>query len=395
MKNVKIKQLMFLCIGSLFILSCSDAEDVTPRTNGQPDGSALNITLTRGELPENMQCVMYVFSKAETSDHFLLQDSIHLNTDYRRVIPYIADDWNDGYYRFLFVALPSQNSGVVVTNHTNNELVRGTDTWQNVRITASNMNSISGDCYFGILDKTNSEISSTRLISGEIKRMVGQMVIDIYRGEDTENAENIKNSEVFSVLDRVDQIEITYSGLSNVMGFDEAGNIQPLSTYSEDLTVTYPIMTQDAFWRVPVTGAADENNPFLTQAATGTLGSVRIKGVFGLPADETVRVKALFRYYDTTAQCGQLVHVHTKYCYEKNDVNMPIRCTLTEHSHSSSCGYKQRNTILNLPAENGTDLLSIMPNMYTVNKAAIRYDRIIDVGISGDYNMAFDWEINE
>ncbi|GEM_PF-831580 len=393
MKDKIALQLIILFVTGLSLWSCSDETEKYPVDNGNDD-MLLNIQALNAQLPATSKCVVYIFSKTQASDPFKLKDSVHLSENGRRVLPYIANNWQDNSFRFLFISVPAENSGIELKNLSGNDLVKGTDTWDQIRITTSDPSLVSGDCYFGIVDDTPANIASTRVISGQMKRFVGQMVIDIYRGKDTDNAEDIINSEVFSVLDRVKEIEITYSGLSNAISFDESGNIQTLSTHGSDIIATYPIVTQDDFWRVPVTNTADENNPFLTQAAVGTLGSVRIGGIFGFPANETVRVNAVFRYYDTTAHCGLLVHTHDKYCHEKADITQPLRCTLAEHTHTQDCGYDQRSIVLKLPKGDESELLSIMPNMYTVNKAAINYDRIIDVTRNGDFSMAIDWVSN-
>lgn len=393
MKKKKCISLMAMAIGCLFLFACSNPADTNNGATGDFGDLPINIRAQFEDLPEGAKCEVYRFSKTGGGS-YTLKDSIHLSGRSPRILAFNSSDWSDDDYRFLFIALP-ETSSITIENHLRESLYQQGELWENIRIYVDDPANVPDQLWYDILDKTSSDINTTPLISGNMKRLVGQMVLDIYRGEDVNQPEDIQDEEVLSVIDRVNAIEVTYNGLTSAIRFDDEGNVIPVSTHNQDVVVTYPIVTEDEFWRVPVTEVADENNPFLTPAATATAGSVRIGGIFGFPADNTVRVKAVFRYYDTTAHCGLLVHTHDKYCHERSDITLPLRCTLSEHTHTQDCGYDERSIVLNLPKADESELLTIMPNMYTVNKAAIRHDRIIDITRNGDFNMAFDWESNE
>lgn len=383
MKHQIIYLIALLCVGT-GLLSCSDTENENPVI---PQAGDLQIGLRAEstQLPSELKTTIYVFSKSGAGQDYTFKRTISMENKMFDRYPYIETEWPDDLYRFLFIAQKGEEESIQVSNM---------DAWSNVQITANEMN-LPGDLYYDIVDKARSEIiADNRSIDGELTRLVGQVVLDIYRGEDVALPEDIRDAEVMSVLDRVSAIEITYSGLSNAIRFNESGDVIPISTYAEDVVVPYTIDAQDEFWRVPVT-ETDQNNPFLTPAAAGTAGSVRIGGIFGFPADQTVRVRAIFRYHDTTAHCNQLVHTHERFCHDRGDITRPITCTIPVHEHTRECGYDDRSIELNLPADDSSELLTILPNMYTVNKAAIRYDRIIDVTRSGDFTMDLDWVLNE
>lgn len=393
MKKKKCISFIAMTIGCWFLFACTNPADTNTGVTGDTSELPINIRAQIADLAEDAKCVVYKFGKTG-NEKYSLKDSIQLTGKNSRMLAFNTSDWLDTDYRFLFISLP-ESGGITIENQLREPFEQEGELWENIRISVEDPTLVSGEFWYGIIDKTSLEIEQSRIISGKMQRLVGQLVLDIYRGENINEPVDIQNEEVLSVLDRVDEIEMTYTGLTNMIRFSESGEVLPLSTHTEDVQVTYPIVTQDEFWRVPVSEIADENNPFLTPATAGTVGSVRIGGIFGFPTDKSIQVKAVFRYYDTTAQCGQLVHVHTKYCHENSDESKPLKCTIPVHTHTPSCGYEQRSIVLNLPGENANELLSIMPNMYTVNKAAIRYDRIIDVSTSGDFNMAFDWDSND
>lgn len=137
MKSKSILQLILICIGSTWLLSCSDNENNNPDITGGVAESSLNIQLRQGGLPGNLRCMMYVFSKANVGDSYLLKDSIHLNENHARSMQYIATNWNDSYYRFLFVGLPSENAGITLYNHANADLTHQVDTWEKCQVNGS------------------------------------------------------------------------------------------------------------------------------------------------------------------------------------------------------------------------------------------------------------------
>ncbi len=365
MKNKSIQQLLLICIGSLFFLSCSeDMGDNNPVIGGGITESSLKINLKQGTLPTNLRCVMYIFSKEYVSDSYLLKDSIHLDETHSRTMPFIVNNWSSPYYRFLFIALPSENAGIALSNHTNSDLTREVDIWENVRVTATDVKSISGDCYFGVLDRTSTEISDSLQISGKIKRMVGQMALDIYRVDDSKTPMAIDVDTVSTVLDRVYQIDFEYEGLTDQISFDASGEPVWNSVVATNADTSIVVQLADSLY------AKIEDNDFLELSGEGVNGSVRIKGLYCLPSENNLKMKVTFHYYDTTTRCGNPDH---------------------EHTIENGC-FPQKSLTLNLPQNsNEKDYLSVLSNYYTVNKAGIWLNRIIDLKYNASFELNTVW----
>lgn len=367
MRNKTITQFMALFVGCIGFIACSDnADNEYDNINGGIGKLPLNIRIANTDLPENLECTMYIFGKTGAASNYILKDSIHLNAENRRILPYAGTDWNEENYRFLFIAMPPENAGLTLTNHNDANLERAIDTWKNVRIKAADTKSISGDCYFGILDKTKEEIADSRLISGEIKRLVGQMAIDIFRVDEQGAPMNKQDAYISTVLDRVYQIDFAYTGLTDEISFDTDG--EPVWLTTKTLTETSMNIALGDTLQMYV-----DENPLLTVAPEGVEGSVRIKNLFCLPSTDNVKLKVTFHYYDTTPTCGITEKGYNH--YEEED------CFVT------------KTIELNLPQNNNEkDYLDILPNYYTVNKAGIPLDRVIDLLQPGSYGLNTTWE---
>jgi len=370
MRMNKIKQLVLIAAGVMYLLSCSnDMENGNPIIDVEGDEATLNIQLRQDELPDNLRCVMYIFSKENMSDSYLLKDSIHLDENHRRTLPFITNDWNDAYYRFLFIAMPAENAGITLSNHTNTDLIPEVDTWGNVRLTTTDVKSVSGDYYFGVLDKTSGEISGSRLISGNIKRMAGQMVLDIYRVDDSLNPMDKVSASIASVIDRVYRIDFEYESLTDQISFDDAGEpVMNRSVTTVTLDTLNIILDNDLLMNLT-------DNDELAVSGEGVSGSVRIKGLFCLPSEDKIKVKVIFHYYDTTPKCGNTDDTHT-------------------HSADNGC-FPEKSLILNLPQNSSVkEYLNVLPNYYTVNKGGIWLDRIIDLKYTASFELNTVW-VNE
>ena len=95
----------------------------------------------------------------------------------------------------------------------------------------------------------------------------------------------------------------------------------------------------------------------------------RVSGLLRLlPSDSKLRVKLLFTYYDTTPACG---NGHTGV-------------------HSAAC-FPQRQLTLALPATDAAAGLPVAADCFTVNRAGLRCDRIIDIPVGGGIETNFDW----
>jgi len=365
MKNKFGIQCIALFIGCLGFVSCSDSSENGNINGGSSELLPVNIRVATADLPEDLSCKMYIFSKSAGESVYMLKDSIHLDNEKRRILSYIAEDWNEDNYRFLFIALPAENGGLRLINNTGSELTRDIDTWDKIRIKADDTKNISGDCYFGVIEKTKDEIDNSRLISAEIKRLVGQMAIDIYRADDGGAAMDKQTAHISNVLDRVYQIDFDYSGLTDEIAFDEEG--EPVWKATTALTQTSMNIQLGDTLQMYL-----EDNPLLSVAAEETEGSVRIRNLFCLPSTDNVKMKVTFHYHDTTPMCGDFEHAH----YDEGD----------------ACFTKQA-LVLNLPQNNDEkEYLDILPNYYTVNKAGLPLDRVIDVLQTGSFGFNTVWE---
>jgi len=362
--NIGIQCATFI-IGCISFIACSDhTEDKYSDINSEINELPVNFRISTADLPEDLQCKVYIFGKADETSDYILKDTINLDDQNHRILPFTNEEWSDSNYRFFFIALAAENPGLALTNQNYTELQEGVDTWENIRIKAEDTQMISGDCYFGVLDKTNQEISDSRLISGEIKRLVGQMAIDIFRVDDEGEPMDKLTSNISTVLDRVYQIDFAYTGLTDEISFDEDGDPQWLSV--KTLTET----SMDIQLADTLQMYLDEN-PLLSVSSEGVTGSVRVKNLFCLPSTGNVKLKVTFHYYDTTPICGDINH---------------------DHYGEEPC-FVQRTLELNLP-QNSQDkqYLDILPNYYTVNKAGIPMDRVIDLNQSASFGFNTIWE---
>jgi len=365
MRN-KIKlQFILLFAGCLGFVACSDNEGEGNGKSGLNTGELpVNIRLSNSDLPENTRCTMYMFGKNNGDSDYILKDSFHLSAENRRILPYVESEWENTDYRFLFIAFPSEDAGMVLSNDGYSDLTREVDEWSKVRIKAADTKTVSGDCYFGVLDKTKAEIDGSRIISGEIKRLVGQMAIDIFRVGDNGAPMDKVNPKIASVIDRVFRIDFEYSGLTNEISFDNDG--EPKWETTSGLTKTsMDIQLADTLQMNLV------DNEVLGVSSEEVEGSIRIKNLFCLPSVGNITLKVIFNYYDTTPACGDVNHAHTA---------------------EAGC-YVEKALTLNLPQNsNEREYLDILPNFYTVNKAGIPMDRIIDLNQTGSFGLNTTWE---
>ena len=189
------------------------------------------------------------------------------------------------------------------------------------------------------------------------------MLFDIYRtGGSLLEPESILSPDVESVIDRIARIEISYENPTTELRFDENGTLIPAAYASEPLAQS--ILPQMTDFKVPLP-QADKG---LGIYDDGVRGSLRMEGAFLLPSDSKLRVKLLFTYYDTTPTCG---NGHTGV-------------------HSAAC-FPQRQLTLALPATDAAAGLPVAADCFTVNRAGLRCDRIIDIPVGGGIESNFDW----
>ena len=161
---------------------------------------------------------------------------------------------------------------------------------------------------------------------------------------------------------RIARIEISYENPTTELRFDENGTLVPAAYASEPLVQS--ILPQMTDFKVPL----PQTDKGLGIYDDGVRGSLRMKGAFLLPSDSKLRVKLLFTYYDTTPACG---NGHTGV-------------------HSAAC-FPQRQLTLALPAADAATGLPVAANCFTVNRAGLHCDRIIDIPVGGGIETNFDW----
>ena len=164
-----------------------------------------------------------------------------------------------------------------------------------------------------------------------------------------------------SVIDRVARIDITYENPTTALRFDETGTLVPAAYAPEPLTRS--VLPRATDFRV----ALPQADMGLRVYDEALRGSLRMEGAYLLPSDSKLRIKLLFTYYDTTPACGD------------------------GHTHGPAC-FPQRQATLVLPAAGAAVGLPVAADCYTVNRAGLRCDRIIDVPVGGGIETNFDWQ---
>lgn len=361
MKNLNIIRqisLLLLCAG---LFSCSNDENILKLN--EPQESTVSATVENLNLPANLKCDMYIFWKPSGNADYTFKENYTLAGTQSRM-KFMNNELVNKDYRFLFVATSKITPEINVTALDGNALSTN-DKWTDVLISANDI-LISADNYSGILDKNGDYILNGGSIDGVLTRMVGQMVLDIFRVNGSiKDPMNIISDNVTSVLDRVFKVETEYEGITQSVVFDNSKKIHDKKTWQDKHTQTL-LFTTDNNLKVSV----PQINNGLETSPVGMSGSARIKGIYCLPSTENIRVKLTFHYYDTTPTCGNSHgNVHNESCFD------------------------QRKLILNLPQdETEATLLSVKPDYFTVNKAGIRFDRIIDLKMESSIAFETDWK---
>jgi len=348
------------------ITACSETnEGENPLVINPEDGLPVMAKLDTRAIPDQMTCLMHVFWKPTGPSDYVYKEVVSLtNLNLPYTMKFVSQDLVNKSYRFLFVAIPTVDSKINILNDQNEALSVG-NSWSEV-IISSQEQELKGDYYYDVLDMTGDEIKLAGNINGNLERLVGQMVLDIFRGEDIDTPVGVKSGLVASVIDRVYQIDIDYSNLTKEISFKEDGSIQEKTNWDDAFVQTITPVMGDT---LQVLVDSSEGIARLNENAKG---AVRIKGVYALTSSAKVRAKYTFKYYDTTPTCGSIEknHKHTVECFENN----------------------RRELVLHLPKQTEeVNLLSILPNHYTVNKAGIKLDRIIDLASATSFDLDMDW----
>lgn len=264
-------------------------------------------------------------------------------------------------YRFLAVAQPAADAWLTTGADDGTALAPGT-AWERVRLSCTG-GEARLDGYCGVADIPGETVLSEERISVTLTRVAGQMLFDFFRiGASLAEPVGVVSADVESVLDRVMNIEITYRRPTTALRFDAENRLVPAAYASEPLTQRVePALTD---FRVPLP-QADRG---LTLYDAAYRGSARLEGAVLLPSDAQLRAELVFTYYDTTPACD---NDHTG-------------------AHVASC-FRPRQVTLQLPAAASSAGLPVDSDCFTVNRAGLHADRIIDIPLSGGVVTNFDW----
>lgn len=364
---MNIKEITYIIVLSIILLvvtSCSNNDDNQYIRNIEEEGLEINATLDTRTIPAHLTCNLYVFWKATADTDYVCKDIIMLDGQVPYQMKFMNHELEGKTYRFFFMAVPKVQSKLNLYNASNTAFSVG-DNWSELIVRAEDK-VIDQNYYHGFVDKTGSQLLATTTIRGDLERLVGQIVLDIYRINNTiNNPMPIQSAKIASVLDRVYQIDIQYSNLTQDIGFDMDGNIVEKANWATAYTHSIiPVKGDTLQVNIP------QESIGIYNSAQNVKGSVRITGAYGLTSSPKIRAKYEFKYYDTTPMCGN------------SDGG----------NHTIGCYDDRKSLVLNLPQVTETQkLLSILPNYLTVNKAGIRLDRIIDLQVNNSYELETIW----
>lgn len=325
-----------------------------------PDGNRQRIVRLQldagGTVP--LKTTLAVFRRAAgSSDEYTFDRSLAVADGQRLKLTLAELTASD--YRFLSVA--QSDDFLTLADAAGNTPGAGTP-WSGIRLLCPT-GQAGIDCYTGITDRTGKQLLDEGTLHLTLTRIVGQTVFDFYRiGTSVADPQSIVSTDVVSVLDRVKRIDIAYAEPTTSVRFDAAGNPLPDARAAEPFVQTIePALTGFGV-------ALPQADKGLTPYDEAVRGSVRIAGACLLPSDDRLRVKITFTYYDTTPACN---NDHTG-------------------DHTATC-FEERTLTLNLPAANAPQGLPVVEDSFTVSRAGIRTDRIIDISVQQGVAFDFTW----
>lgn len=265
-------------------------------------------------------------------------------------------------YRFLIVAQPADARWLALETAAGSSLSSG-DAWGDLRmVTATGEAATDGYC--GFTDRTGDELLTGGTVRLTLGRIAGQVRFDCFRiGASLADPEAVVSPDVESVLDRIDRIEISYENPTVALRFGPNDVLVPAAVATEPFVQTIrPDLTD-------FKAALPQPDKGLEIFDASLRGSLRMKGACLLPSDSRLRITMVFSYFDTTPACG-------------ND---------HDGFHRTDC-FSRREVTLHLPAADVPAGLPVAADCYTVNRAGLRCDRIIDVQVSGMIQSDFGWQ---
>lgn len=347
----------FLAIA--WLTACSKEQEHTVPHTFSPDGIPLSLYMDRSVAnPADLVLGLYIFSRTTGITDTYRLDSIILPLRQTSRLKFSNAELIRKEYRFLFWATPPDKGALKVVGTDRIMPPQGTS-WEDIRVIPLT-DSISPDNYYQVTDYSAEKILTADTLHGHLSRMVGQMVFRFFKiGENITDTQPIDQKKVTSVFDRIKNIRIDYENYPTALAFDEQGVPRPESVSAKQTITQYirPVL-QDYRLVIPQAGLDPVNgNP-----AEGG----EIKGYCFLPAGQQIRTTLTFTYYDTTPICGNPTSQHEESCYAQDKI------------------------ILYIPKKTQPGL-SVESNAYTVNKAGIRCDRIIDIDYGTNMELETDW----
>lgn len=349
--------------GVLFVLAFAGACGLETQDECLSCGKIRNAELRlSGTLPATgLTMPLYLFRRpAGTYDDYVFERSYASVADGETLKLPLSE--LRGYdYRFLMVAQPDAGAWLAMRTAAGTAFAPGT-AWSDVRLTSA-AGAAASEGYCGVTDMSGEEI----LIDGNIRltltRIAGQVLFDFFRtGGSLSQPQGVVSADVESVIDRVSGIEIAYENPTTALRFDENGQLIPAAYAQQPLRQT--ITPQAADFKVTL--PQEERGLGIYDASLR--GSLRIAGAFLMPSDAKLRIKMVFTYYDTTPACGN------------------------DHAgdHTADC-YALRQVTLGLPSAAAPAGLPVAADCFTINRAGIRCDRIIDVPVGTTIETDFSW----
>lgn len=329
-------------------LPCKQDGTVEVRLAGTPPAAGLETPL-------------YLFRRnAGTGGEYTLVSSYESVAD-GQTLKLPLPELSTGDYRFLMIAQPADGAWISLQTADGSPYAPGA-AWADLRLTSA-AGAAGPEGYCGFTDLSGTEILADGTVRLKLTRIAGQVLFDFFRtGGSLSKPEGVASADVESVLDRITEIGVEYVDPTTSLRFDENGALVPAAYAAEPLKqLIRPDMEN---YRV----ALPQADKGLGVYDASLRGSLRMAGAYVLPSDSKLRVNLTFTYYDTTVSCGN------------------------DHAgdHTETC-YIQRQLLLTLPAADSPAGLPVAADCFTVSRAGLRCDRIVDVPVGGGIAAEFDW----
>lgn len=355
-----IRQLLWWSTAVTGLLSCSDDREYPAVPASEQAGIPLTFSLAQQTLTTNeLQYTLYVFSRSGDAESYTYESSIRLAENNRLRLSN-ADLQQKGY-RFFFTATPKSQPEIGLVTLSPDRQPAAGDRWEDIRLAALKT-PLSIDNYYQIKDIPGTDILQNDSIHGDLNRLVGQMEFRFFKiSNDINTPVPINLASYSSIFDRIYKIDIAYTGFTTLLSFRDGQT--PIAEASSTATLSQVIdLTLNEKTGIDLPQGS------LDTLTGGAAYGGKIKGFYFLPADRKVLTTLTFHYYDTTPVCDK-----------------------PDETHSLSC-YAPKTLTLHIPT-NQVDAqgLPVKANAYTVNKAGIRLDRIIDIQMNSNIDILTNW----